>query len=119
MGHALVLDTGAGTHFTVVYFNKNRIDACIFSLAKDFCSTKLNLATATLEVGPMWGANSILVNGTLAALKADLTQHFHQLGYDVDIGRRGQTAHINIRGDQKVVCKLLQQVDLVHGWAGM
>jgi hypothetical protein len=67
----------------------------------------------------MWGASSILVNGTLASIKADLTAHFNQLGYDVDTGRRGQTAHINIRGDQKVVGKLLQQVDLVNGWSGM
>ncbi len=50
-GHALVLDTGAGTHFTVVYFNNSRIDAKIYTLAKEYCRDKLNLSTATLEVG--------------------------------------------------------------------
>jgi hypothetical protein len=119
MGHALVLDTGAGTHFTVVYFNANRIDAKIYSVAKDYCKDTLNLATATLEGGAMWGANSILVNGTLANIKLELTNHFKQLGYDVDISNRGKTAHINIRGDQGLVGKLLKQVDLVNGWYGM
>ena len=119
MGHALVLDTGAGTHFTVVYFNKNRIDARILELAKEYCSTKLNLVFAAVEVGDMWGRNSILVNGTLATIKNELTSHFKQLGYDVDVSNRGQTAHINIRGDQTVVGNLLKQADLVNGWSGM
>jgi hypothetical protein len=87
MGHALVLDTGAGTHFTVVYFKANRIDVRIIEIAKAFCREK-NITNAVIEVGKMWGANSILVNGALATLKAELTIHFNQLGFQVDLGNR-------------------------------
>lgn len=118
MGYALVLDTGAGTHFTAVYFKKNQIDHRIYQISKEFCAQQ-GLVTALLEVGEMWGANSILVNGQLATLKSGLTNHFNQLGYDVDMTVRGQTAHINIRGDKSLLQKMNQQVDLVNGWSSM
>lgn len=118
MGHALVLDTGAGTHFTVVYFRKNKIDAVIIGVARTFCAER-GLTVGAVQVGPMWGANSILVSGELASLKTNLTNHFNQLGYDVDLSNRGQTAHINIRGDKNVVSKLRPHADLINGWSGM
>lgn len=119
MGHALVLDTGAGTHITVVYFNRReRIDSKIIEIAKTFCHD-LNLQVVDLQVGEMWGANSILVNGELAKIKKDMIEHFKLLGYDIDVGRQGMTAHINIRGDKKLLERMNKTVDLVGGWSGM
>lgn len=120
MGHALVLDTGNGTHFTVAYFHRRQpLDAPIFAAARAFCATS-QLTHARIELGPMWGARSVRVRGELAQLKAQMVAHFAELGHDVDTSERGVTAHIAIRGDQKLIPVLEgKRVDLVDGWLAM
>eukprot|EP00696_Hemimastix_kukwesjijk_P000876 gnl/Hemi2/11142_TR3844_c0_g1_i1.p1 gnl/Hemi2/11142_TR3844_c0_g1~~gnl/Hemi2/11142_TR3844_c0_g1_i1.p1 ORF type:complete len:117 (+),score=35.74 gnl/Hemi2/11142_TR3844_c0_g1_i1:126-476(+) len=115
MGYALTVDTGSGTHITLVYFTKCsfRDGDAIKQIARAWCASQ-GLATCPLRVGTMWGPNSILVEGDAAELKRQLMDHFQGLGYELDLGRQGTQAHINVRGNPAT--PLLACLDLVAGW---
>eukprot|EP01089_Gocevia_fonbrunei_P014762 TRINITY_DN4123_c0_g1_i1.p1 TRINITY_DN4123_c0_g1~~TRINITY_DN4123_c0_g1_i1.p1 ORF type:complete len:139 (-),score=19.01 TRINITY_DN4123_c0_g1_i1:37-453(-) len=118
-GVALTLNTGNHTHVTLVYFKSlgSHTRDSTLKIASDFCKEKYS-SPAKLEVGEMWGPNSIYVTGEMATIKAALVQHFNSLeGYEIDNGNWGIVPHINLKGKDKSI--LASTVCLSTGWRWM
>ncbi|KAL6057209.1 Transcription elongation factor SPT5 [Balamuthia mandrillaris] len=131
-GYALTLDTGNRLHITMVYFRSLVVNGetaapsaslverkeKIRAMAEEFCKERFGgKSAAPLEVGEMWGQNSIHVVGELATVKTELVTYFMEKGYNVDTGRQGVTAHINLKGHPKTT--LNPSVDFLSGWIWM
>jgi hypothetical protein len=118
MGYALVLDVGAGAHFTVTWFKTSKISKAnlrvILLVAQAFCYSQ-KIETVPLERGIMWGRNSVFVFGGLALLKKQLTEYFVSLGFDdIDTNERATTPHINIKGNRDI--KLNPQINVIDSF---
>eukprot|EP01087_Luapelamoeba_hula_P001900 TRINITY_DN116_c1_g1_i1.p1 TRINITY_DN116_c1_g1~~TRINITY_DN116_c1_g1_i1.p1 ORF type:complete len:210 (+),score=37.51 TRINITY_DN116_c1_g1_i1:121-750(+) len=117
-GTALTLNTGNGTHFTVTYFfSMSTSREEIMKQTLEWCAANVKQDTLDIKVGEMWGRNSIRVEGPLADFKTNMTSYFDNAGYNVDTGRRGQTAHIAI--NTKPASSLNDSVNLLSDWHWM
>ena len=112
-GHALTVLTGSKTHITLVYFFSlgEQDKQTTLTKAQEYCDS-IGKSDTKLEVGDMWGGRSIKVVGEFADLKSRLTKHFEveEDGYTVDTTSRGNTPHIDLKGQDKDV--LLSSIDL-------
>lgn len=115
-GYALMLDTGAGTHITLVYFyrlKRGYDQYLVTELARQYLLGE-GYDIIVMEYGPRWGPCSIHVSGEIAEIQQKLIRLFLDFGYDIDLSVRSRTPHVDLKGVP--VAKLKRFVNIDTDW---
>jgi len=108
-GYSLALNTGNGTHLTLVYFHKLK-RGYEQDMVKQMASkyfTDNQLETIELNIGEPYNIRSIKIHGQIEKIIKDLSELFSSFNIDAN-----QVPHIDLRGKSiEFVDKIVSVVD--------
>lgn len=110
-GYSLALNTGNGTHLTLVYFHRLK-RGYEQDMAKRIASQYFadnGLETVKLDFGELYNIRSVKVHGHIERIIKDLSELFRS--FDIDAN---QVPHIDLRGNS--IETIDRDISVVDNW---